>query len=114
MDKYSRKIVNFLDNYVKDNISIDNNINDNHELIKHLKKIASEILSKQINYVPTLININQIDNDKYPKLYYLFKGTYPEFNKFLLWYNENQQDINCIEYQNNPVYDLIFNQKFII
>ena len=112
MNKYSRKIIKFLDNNFNESLSV--NINDN-ELINKIKNIANIVIKNPVNYNITEIKINKIHNEnydkKYPLLYQLFKAKYHDFKTFLNWYNLKQNDINYSDYKDNPAYNLIFNPE---
>ena len=68
MNKYSHKIINFLDNNIIDNIP--NNINTNHELIQKIINIAKDIVKQQnqINYNMQITKINLILLQSHPHL----------------------------------------------
>ena len=108
MNKYSRKIINFLDNNIIDNIP--NNINTNHELIQKIINIAKDIVKQQneINYNMQITKINLIHNNNYPLLYQLLKDEHSDFKSFLNWYNLKQNTINFNNYKDKPEFKLIF------
>ena len=108
MNKYSQKIVNFLDENLKDNFK--NKININHLLIQQIINIAKEINEEKIDYNNLyMINIDKIHNDKYPILYQMFITQYPNFRDFLTWYIINQQNIYID--RNHNVYKLLFSNQ---
>ena len=108
MNKYSHKIINFLDNNIIDNIP--NNINTNHELIQKIINIAKDIVKQQnqINYNMQITKINLIHNNNYPLLYQLLKDEHSDFKSFLNWYNLKQNTINFNNYKDKPEFKLIF------
>jgi hypothetical protein len=109
MNKYSKKIINFLNKDFKDDFTT--KININHTLIKQIIEIAKQSINQKIEYnniITTKINNLHIDQ-QYPILYQLFITEYPIFHNFLNWYIVNQESINFYKYKTHNVYDLIFN-----
>ena len=108
MNKYSRKIINFLDNHITDNIS--RNINTNNDLIQKIINIARDILKQQNEtyYNMQITKINLIHNNNYPLLYQLLKDKHSDFKSFLNWYNLKQNSINFSDYKDKPEFKLIF------
>ncbi len=113
MDKYSLKIINFI-NKIKDsdellNYDLSKKINVNHNLISQIKNIIHDVLetSKKVNNNNfNKVNIlNKLHDNDYPLLYLFFR----EYNKidsnisvdtykdFLKWFNLNQHNINYNE-----------------
>jgi hypothetical protein len=114
MDKYSLKIINFI-NKIKDSkelikYDMSKKINVNHNLITEIKKIIHDILKYTKKIEVNKVNIlNKLHDNDYPLLYLFFR----EYNKidsnisvdtykdFLKWFILNQHEID---------YDEIFNK----
>ena len=108
MNKYSHKIINFLDNHITDNIS--RNINTNNDLIQKIINIARDILKQQNEtyYNMQITKINLIHNNNDPLLYQLLKDKHSDFKSFVNFYNLKQNSINFSDYKDKPEFKLIF------
>jgi hypothetical protein len=118
LDKYSKKIHNFLDKY-----EILRDINFTTES-KTIDKFQSEIKESK-PYVLRLTEnykIDKINVGKYPIIYEVMKDKHKSFKKFIRWYRENQKSISQetrnkllkdISIKNKYLYELLYGNPFI-
>jgi len=126
MNKYSTKIVNYLDENFNQPI---NDIDINKDLLKKILTICKEITSKTISYNPVSVDINSLHNDyNRPLIYQLYLPYYRNFGEFLNWYMINQfsnnlsvvntsskeyKDIFYPDNSRNHLHSLLYNNGFI-
>jgi hypothetical protein len=103
MNKYSLKIINFL-NILNENskYNFKPNININHPLLNNFCSISDSVL--KINIIPKYKNtiIPKLHSKKYPLLYEFYKAYYAmkndkkftNFYDFIKWYNLSQHTID--------------------
>lgn len=118
MNKYSLKIINFinklhkLNDFSSNDFNLSKNINIQHELIIKLKGIMQKVISSasHINFNKEQTHLGKLHSDEFPKIYLFFreylkstdeKITIESYTDFAKWFNLNQHKIN---------YDEIFNQ----
>ncbi len=116
MDKYSLKIINFI-NKIKDSnelikYDLSKKINGNHNLISDIKKIINDVLESTNNMNisnPKISILNKLHDNDFPLLYLFFREynklddtiSVDNYKEFLNWFNLNQHSIK---------YDEIFNK----
>lgn len=103
MNKYSKKILNFIINNIDKQDKTDIKFN----LINSIFEICKEIIKLEINLKYTIYNIKKIHDDKYPLLYHFMnlyyqkyddeyykkKYDFTNFVDFLKFYSNNQHKI---------------------
>ncbi len=115
MNKYSLKIINFINKikFTNENIDLDlsNKINVNHNLIKKIRSIIKFVLESQTTtFNKEKFSLGKLHSDKYPLMYLFFREylkssdeqiTIDNYKTFVNWFNLNQHKINYDEiYQN--------------
>ncbi len=123
MNKYSLKIINFI-NKIKNtdsNIDLDltKKINTQHNIILKIKQIMKNILNSQtINFNKEKYNLGKLHSDQYPIMYLFFREylkstdeqiTIDNYKEFVNWFNLNQHLLNY-----DQIYKNISNNKKLI
>ncbi len=115
MNKYSLKIMNFINKikFKDENIDLDlsNKINVNHILIKKIRSIMKYILESQTTTFNTeKFSLGKLHSDKYPLMYLFFREylkstdeqiTIDSYKSFVNWFNLNQHKIDYNEIYKN-------------
>jgi hypothetical protein len=116
MNKYTRKIINFINknNFKINNINLKNNlfITKILNICKQINNIILPEYKKNIKYISKLHSKNE-----YPQLYYFFKKYNPNiksFKDFVSYYSLNQHNINKHNLENDiqnnkELYDMFNN-----
>jgi hypothetical protein len=119
LDKYSKKIHNFLDNL---EILKDINFTSNNKTIDEFKSKFKKSKSDDLKLIETY-EIKKINNGKYPIMYEVMKSEHKDFKEFIRWYRENQRTISKhtkdkllyshIFIKNEYLYELLYGNPFI-
>jgi hypothetical protein len=109
MNKYSMKIINFINKLYNLNITdlndfkLEKNININHPLIKKIKDIMHKIISSFIKFNKEKFYLGKLDSEDFPKIYLFFREylkstdeiiTINSYIDFAKWFNTNQHKID--------------------
>lgn len=118
LDKYSKKIHNFLDNF---EILKDINFTSDNKTIDEFKNKFKKSKSDNLKLVETY-EIKKINNGKYPIMYEVMKSEHKDFKDFIRWYRENQRTISQVTkdkllkdvfIKNEYLYELLYGNPFI-
>ena len=115
MNKYSLKIINFINKIKNTNSNIDldltNKINTEHNLILKIKQIMKTILnSNTVKFNKEKFNLGKLHSEKYPIMYLFFREylqstndqiTIDNYKEFVNWFNLNQHKLNYDEINKN-------------
>jgi hypothetical protein len=117
MNKYSLKIIDFINN-IKSNVNLSEfskiqNINTNNTLLVKIRNIIQDIKTQSDNNKNFIkinkktSNLEKLHNDAYPFIYLFFKeyfniikspsinnNDFNDFKDFVMWYNVNQHKID--------------------
>ena len=107
MNKYSLKIIKFINKNINSpeikDYEMSNKINVKHNLIKTIRKIISNVLnSSQIPFNKEKYNLGKLHEDEFPKMYLFFREylstdetiSLNSYKEFVNWFILNQHKIN--------------------
>ena len=115
MNKYSVKIIKFINENLNNVINI-SNISAN-KFFDNITKLITETYNQNYNYQPIILSIPKIhESNQYPLIYVLLCKLYSkgilnefhnlcDFNKFINWYRENQSYIENKLHENIKLLD---------